>query len=429
MSKKLLNYLLIFLSISLILQVFFVKPEVVEVDESNPVVFETRKQSYPTGKVVDLKITNNTADVLVFPSSCPNEPFKVFYTSNEPDIQKTHESEVNCEDSTDPSAKDLRIKPGKTQVLRYTYWSSSLFDETGRYKIMANLNIDGNSITAESNEFEIRNRNFFGKIWISGFYQPIYNFLVFLIDVLPGHHLGLAIILLTLILRLLLFVPSHKALRSQKKMAEIQPQLNEIKKKYKDNQQIMAAKTMEVWKEHGVSPASSCLPLLIQFPILIALFYVIQDGLNPDKTYLLYKGLADFNINTIQTMFLGLDLKARSLYLLPIIVGGLQFLQLHLAQKKKPAKEDGIIDVESSDKKEAPKKSEAEAVQGMMLYFMPAMIAVFTASLPAGVGLYWGTSTLFSIVQQLFINTEKPSKPKKKKTKKVKEKDITKIKI
>lgn len=428
MSKKLLNYLLLFLSFSLILQVFFVKPEPVQVDANNPIVFETRKNSYATGKVVDLKITNNTADILVFPTSCPNEPFNVLYTSTEPDIQKTHQSEINCEESTDPSSKDLKIKPGKTSTLRYTYWSSSLFDEIGRYKIMANLKIGDQSITAESNEFEIRERNFFGKIWISGFYQPIYNFLILLIDIIPGHYLGLAIILLTLILRLILFVPSSKALRSQKKMAEIQPRLNEIKEKYKDNQQLLAAKTMEVWKENGVSPASSCLPLLIQFPILIALFYVIQDGLNPDKTYLLYNSLSNFDINTIQTMFLGLDLKQRSLYLLPVIVGGLQFLQLYLAQNQKPKTDDKIIDVKTEDSKnKKDKKSEAETVQGMMLYFMPAMIAVFTASLPAGVGLYWGTSTLFSVVQQMFINTEKPSKPKK--AKKVKEKDITKIKI
>ena len=201
---------------------------------------------------------------------------------------------------------------------------------------------------------------------------------------------------------------------------------NPLKEKYKDNQQLMAAKTMEVWKENGVSPASSCLPLLIQFPILIALFYVIQDGLNPDKTYLLYKGLANFDVNTIQTMFLGLDLKTRSLYVLPIIVGALQFLQLNLAQKKKPKATNEVIDIESDDKKTKPAPTEAEAVQNMMQYFMPAMIAVFTASMPAGVGLYWGTSTLFSIIQQIFINTDKPVK---KKPKKVNVKDITKIKI
>lgn len=429
MSKKVINYLLFFLAFTLIFQVFIAKPVEPEVDENNPIVFETRKDEYPFGKTVDLKITNNTEDRLVFPSSCPEEPFTILYTSNTPPVTKSHTSEINCENESDASTKNLAINPGKTQTLRYTYWSASIFDQTGRYKIVADLNLNGKSLRVESNEFEIRDRNFLGKFWISAFYQPIYNFLILLIDKLPAHSLGFAIIMLTLILRLLLFIPSQKALRSQKKMAEIQPELNRIKEKYKDDQQRMTMETMKVWKENGVSPASSCLPLLIQFPILIALFYVIQDGLNPDKTYLLYKGLSDFSFENITTHFLGLNLKERSLYILPLIVGGLQFLQLQLAKKKPNDKaEQEIIDIEPEDKKakKKPKKSEAETVQGMMTYFMPAMIAVFTASLPAGVGLYWGTSTLFGIVQQMFINTEKPVKPKKKK---VKEKDITKIKV
>jgi YidC/Oxa1 family membrane protein insertase len=178
----------------------------------------------------------------------------------------------------------------------------------------------------------------------------------------------------------------------------------------------MAEETMKIWKTHKVNPASSCLPILIQFPILIALFYVIQDGLNPDKTWLLYNFQQNFNLLDIQTNFLNiLQLTERNLIALPITVGILQFLQLKLAMNKKTQTSTSNSDFQAS-------------MQNMMLYFMPGMIAVFTASLPAGVGLYWGTSTLFGIFQQFIINKqvekEMSSKTEKTHRKKRKKNDV-----
>ena len=92
---------------------------------------------------------------------------------------------------------------------------------------------------------------------------------------IPGHNLGWAIILLTLIIKLILLAPNQKALKAQKQMQKIQPQLDALKKKYANDQQKLAAETMEIWKKYKINPMSSCLPMLIQFPILIALFILL----------------------------------------------------------------------------------------------------------------------------------------------------------
>jgi YidC/Oxa1 family membrane protein insertase len=155
---------------------------------------------------------------------------------------------------------------------------------------------------------------------------------------------------------------------------------------------------MALWKEAKVSPFGSCLPILLQFPFLIAVFYAIKDGLNPDNSYLLYTTYSDFSLQDINVNFLGiLDLTKANLYVLPLIIGGLQFIQmkLSLAKKAKKDKESGIV------KKE---KNEMEMANSMMIYMMPVMIAVFTASVPAGVGLYWGASTTYGIIQQIIVN-------------------------
>ena len=132
--------------------------------------------------------------------------------------------------------------------------------------------------------------------------------------------------------------------------------------------------------------------MLLQFPFLIALFYVIKGGLNPDNAYLLYTQYGDLGLQNINVNFLGLlDLTKRNFYVLPLVIGGLQFFQMQLAMAKK-------------SKKNGKQSNEMAMATNMMTYVMPVMIAVFTASLPAGVGIYWGTSTSYGIVQQIFVN-------------------------
>ena len=207
----------------------------------------------------------------------------------------------------------------------------------------------------------------------------------------------MGIILLTLIIKIILLGPNHKALKAQKAMQKVQPQLDALKIKYKNDSQRLAQETMEIWKKYKVSPMSSCLPMLIQFPILIALFYVVKGGLDVINPALLYNTLKGVDLTTINPNFLGIiDLTTVSIIALPIIVGGMQFYQMRLtlgskAQTKMPAVKEG-------------QPNPMPMMNKMMQYFMPILIAVFVASLPAAVGFYWGTSTLFGIGQQLVVN-------------------------
>ncbi|MDD3102158.1 MAG: YidC/Oxa1 family membrane protein insertase [Patescibacteria group bacterium] len=110
-------------------------------------------------------------------------------------------------------------------------------------------------------------------------YQPLLNLLVFFYNVIPGHDLGVAIITLTVILKLILFPLSRQSLKSQKALQSLQPKMEEIKKKYPDQKEKQAKMTMELYKENKINPFSSCLPLLIQLPILIAVYQVFNTGL------------------------------------------------------------------------------------------------------------------------------------------------------
>ena len=203
--------------------------------------------------------------------------------------------------------------------------------------------------------------------------------------------------LLTLVIKLILIGPNHKALKAQKSLQKIQPELDKVKEKYKGNQQKIASETMAIWKKHKVNPLGSCLPMLIQFPVMIALFYVVKVGLSPNNIHLLYEPLKNFDLALIDPIFLSiLDLTKINSFVLPLIVGGLQFFQMKLsfALKKDKVKE----------KTKTDKANQMQTMNKMMTYTLPVMIAFFTATMPAAVGIYWGVSTLFGIAQQVYIN-------------------------
>ena len=157
-------------------------------------------------------------------------------------------------------------------------------------------------------------------------------------------------------------------------MQKVQPELDGLKKKYKDEPQKLAEETMKIWQKHKVNPMSSCLPMLVQFPILIALFYVVKDGLEFINPQLLYANLQGFDPSIINTVFLGIiDLTEVNIIVLPIVIGGLQFFQMKLTVGKASKSNDAI-----------------PMMNKVMMYFMPVMIALFTATLPAAVGFLLG---------------------------------------
>lgn len=221
-------------------------------------------------------------------------------------------------------------------------------------------------------------------------YQPIFNLLVFIYNILPGSDFGIAIAVLTILIRFIFIPLSIKTLRSQKEMAKLQPKLKELQDKHKDNKQAIGQATMALYKEHKVNPFSGCLPLLIQLPILIALYQAFSYSLDPKSLNVLYPFVK--NPGLIKEISFGfLDLSHRN-PVLSLMAGGFQFLQSRLATS-------------ASAKYSTPgQDATAQIMNRQMLYFFPIMIIVISWNLPAGLVIYWVVTTIFSIGEQLYIN-------------------------
>jgi len=222
-------------------------------------------------------------------------------------------------------------------------------------------------------------------------FRPLFNFLVVITNFLPGHNIGVSILIVTIFVRLILLPPSlHQARQmqtNQTKMAELKGQLSKIQKKFSNNQQKKAEETMKLYKEAGINPASGCLPLLIQLPILIALYRVFLVGINPETYQYLYGFVAAPNV--AQLNFLGLDLTQTSL-LLAIIAGVFQFILMKSvspAQAPPPSGDDQSAQMMAS-------------MQKNMAFIFPVMTVFIAMQLPAALGLYWVATTIFGIVQQ-----------------------------
>ena len=241
------------------------------------------------------------------------------------------------------------------------------------------------------------------------FYNPVYNLFAALVLVFPGHSLGWAIIGITLIIRLGLLIPQQKMLVSQRRMQVIQPKIKAIQEEFKGNQAVIGQKMMELYKKEGVNPLGSCLPILIQIPILIVLYQVILNISNPSNLAHLYniEWLQGFKTAVISTHFFGLELeKSGGIVgvILGLLTGGLQFGQMWLSQKKIKAQQTDV------EKPKDPNMPDMQQMQKMMIYVFPAMAALFAYQFPAGVGLYWLIGTLFMIVQQYVANKQAEDK-------------------
>ncbi|OGE88319.1 MAG: hypothetical protein A3J07_00815 [Candidatus Doudnabacteria bacterium RIFCSPLOWO2_02_FULL_49_13] len=211
---------------------------------------------------------------------------------------------------------------------------------------------------------------------------PLLNLLVFFYHYIPD--IGVVIIILTVLTRLLLLPSFHKQLKSQKVMNELQPRMTALKEKHKDDKEAHAKAMMELYKEHKVNPLSACLPLLIQLPILIALYQVFIQSLNGTQLHGLYSFIAD--PGQINPMFLHwINLGGRNVAM-AIVAGLLQYFQSRLM---------------------LPKQQSADTTTKMMqyqtLYFLPAVTVFIGMRFPAGLTLYWIVTTLFGIAQQYYI--------------------------
>lgn len=229
-----------------------------------------------------------------------------------------------------------------------------------------------------------------GNIFTTVFYQPILNLLIFLYNTISFQDLGVAIILLTVIIKIILWPFGKQSIKSQKALQELQPKLDDLKKEYGDDKVGLSRATMDLYKESKINPLSSCLPLLIQLPFLFAVYRVFSDGLN-NKLDLVYPFI--YKPEVVQGVFLGfLDLNKPSIYL-AVLAGAAQFWQAKMMSTKKPTiKTDGSKD-----------ESMAAIMNKQMLYFMPAITIFIGASLPGGLTLYWFVITLLTALQQVLI--------------------------
>jgi YidC/Oxa1 family membrane protein insertase len=255
------------------------------------------------------------------------------------------------------------------------------------------------------------------------FYAPIFNLFAFLISTIPGYSFGLAIILVTIIIRIILLVPQHHILANSKKMQAIQPKIKELQEKYKGDQAKIGMELMNLYKSEQVNPLGSCLPLLIQMPLLIVLYWVVLGITDSSNYYYLYTFLGNFDISKIDTLFFGIHLLSIGGItgaILALTVGFAQWLQIKLSLPK----EDDLQKLEKLEKKIIEKKdgkyTEAEpsfmpdpsVMNKFMLWGMPVMIAVSTYFFPAGVGIYWLIGTLFMLAQQMVVNKMSDAKKK-----------------
>lgn len=252
-------------------------------------------------------------------------------------------------------------------------------------------------------------------------YKPIFNLLMYF-TILSNMDFGTAIILLTIFIKTLLLYPSIKATISQRKMQKIQPKLKKIQELYKDNKQKLTEETMKLWKEHNVNPTSGCMPLLIQLPILIALYTTVSATIESQKSFL-YSSLSHIDLSQINYMFLGfINLLDHDTIFFPFLLGLSTYIQIVISTKNTIAI-----------------SQEQQMMQKMMLYFMPIFVAIISMNFSIALSLYWFVSTLYTIIQTIVINHYIPNEQayyqteeiniKKIDDKHLSNKKITKVKI
>lgn len=222
-------------------------------------------------------------------------------------------------------------------------------------------------------------------------YYPLLNILTFFIWSTPGHYAAVGIIVITLLVRFALLIPSKKAAQTQRKIQQINPLVEELKREYGSDKQGFAVAQMELYKKNNINPFGNCITLLVQLPVLILLYYSIRYGLTPGNPHI-YPWMV--HPATINANFFGINLvNPDTTYILPVLAAVTQYF---LARFMAP---------QAATPGAAP--DAAAQTQKMMMYFLPATTLIFALKFPAGVALYWVISTGFQAVQQWYVNKEK----------------------
>lgn len=247
------------------------------------------------------------------------------------------------------------------------------------------------------------------EIFNTLFAVPITNIIVLLYKLLLMVHvpyaLGFAVILMTALIKLVLYPLMSSQIKSSKKMQDVAPQIAKMKEKFKNDKTKQQSEMMRIYKENNINPASGCLPVLIQFPIMIALYQSLTHiiTLNSPQAITAVNKTLYFSFLHLEKAwnpdFFGLHLaiapnktfaQAPLIILVPLVTALLQFLlskmMLPATPNAKPSKDDF-----------------QSAIQSQSMFIFPIMIGWFAFTLPFGLSLYWNTFTLFGILQQYLL--------------------------
>lgn len=174
-------------------------------------------------------------------------------------------------------------------------------------------------------------------------------------------------------------------------MSELQPKIQEVQEKYKSDKEKQTKEIMALYQKEGINPFGGCLPLLIQMPVLIALYRVFWKGLQPEAMGSLYSFIP--NPGTINPNFLGMINLAQGSIILAVLAGLTQFFQSKMLMSKN----------KKTGKKTDQMSRFSDVIQKQMLYFFPIFTVLFLWKLPSAIGVYWIVTSLFSILQQYLI--------------------------
>ena len=381
--KKFLDILLIVVLTVLVIN-FFGNNEVVKINDTLSFEFSDNDYSIPASVVIDIQ--NNTATGVTF-NTC--DDLEIKYSGENLGFTWSFCRNITLETLSGTSV-DYSSEYDK-------------FQNTWKY----NLSVDFDN-KEYFDQFELENSGTFKKLFVGLFYAPMYNLMIFLLNTFSWVFWW-AIISITAIIRLVLLWPQHKMMVSQKKLQAVQPKIKEIQEKYKGQQQVLWMKLMELYKKEKVNPMGSCGFLLIQMPILLVIYNIILSIKDPSNFFYTYNFLSSFELNSINYDFYWLDLLwswGLAWLGLWLTVALIQFFQikLSLASKETDNKKWVVLEKKKWDEWYNQFMPDPAVMNKFMLYWMPAMVWIFTFTLFAWVGLYWGISTLFMLVQQLIVN-------------------------
>lgn len=388
-NDKILNFL-IALFVTLIVMNFFL-PKNNNKTIATWIVFSSAKTSYtiPNSPVLTI---NNFDDKIQKINTCKNITITKDWTKIE-----------NISKDAPNFCKDLEIKKWEP----VTIGLEDLKIGSISWNYVFDLNVEDKKYTVATTQSE---KWFFNNFFSTIFYWPVYNLFVLFLSYLPNHSLGLSIIAVTIIIRLLILVPQHKIMVNGRKMQAIQPKIKEIQTKYKWDQSKLWMELLELYKKEWVNPMWSCLPLLIQLPLLMVLYWIVSSITSPDNYYFLYSPFSNFNASIINPQFLWLNLIKHELIsavILAILIWASQWLQIRLSltfQKKKKDHGKVVIKEVKWDDPLSEFMPDPNMMNAVMQWWMPIMLAFSSYFMPSWVGIYWLIGTIFTIIQQYVAN-------------------------